>query len=204
MIYEVLPFQFDIEKLKKYFYEHVVQYKPTMQSTYFGGWSVLSVNGSYKDGWAPGHKIYDPSFMKGHSVEEKLNVIGDTPLQDYKYPTEICTGYLADVMKQIDEAGFNPRRARLSVVLAQGASELHRDALDHEYAIRLHVPIITNQGCTFHTEDESAHLPANGKAYVLRVNRMHQVFNRGVTDRLHLIMSVKDTKRITRFHQPPP
>jgi hypothetical protein len=133
----------------------------------------------------------------------RLNAIGIKPLDAYSKPTEICHGYLKEVIDTIVSKGLNPRRARVSLLRAQGRSSLHRDGADHEYAVRLHLPIFADEHSTFRCEEGSVHLKADGHAYLLRVNRMHQVFNESNEDRIHLIMSVRDTVGISQFHRYP-
>ncbi len=203
MISEELPFQFDVEKLQNHVRQHVLQFKPHMVGQFFGGWSVLSSNGSYLDGWGSGEKAFQPDFMPGATMEEKCAAVGLRPISEYSKPTEVCHGYLAEVIEEIARAGFQPIRARLSLLMPHGRSTLHRDGPDGEYAVRLHIPIITNEKCTFHCDEGVAHLPANGRAHLIRVNRMHQVFNESDQHRIHLLMQVKDTRGISKFHRYP-
>lgn len=172
-----------------------------MVGDFFGGWSVLSSNGSYADGWASGERAFHRDFMPGASIEEKLLALGVKASSAYKEATEICHGYLAEVIRVIREAGLEPRRARLSLLKGQGRSTYHRDGPDDQYVVRLHIPIMTNEKCLFNCEEGSVHLPASGAAYLLRVNRMHRVTNESDEDRIHLIMSVQDTQGISKHHR---
>ena len=201
MISEELPFRFDVEKLQKHVQTHVLPLAPHMVGQFFGGWSVLSSNGSYLDGWVSGDKAYRPDFMPGATLEEKNAALGVRPLSEYSKPTDICHGYLKEVIEEIARAGLNPIRARLSLLKAHGRSSQHRDARDDEYAVRLHIPIFTNEKCTFHCEEGVTHFPADGRAHLIRVNRMHQVFNASDENRIHLMMQVQDTNGISQFHR---
>lgn len=201
MIEEAIPVCFDILRLQEHVRLNVLPLPPVMAGNFFGGWSVLSSNGLYTDGWAGGHKLYDPDFLPGLSMSEKASQLGVKPSAAYVKPTEICTGYLAEVMAKIAGLGLEPRRARLTLLKAHGQSVRHTDGEPGEYCVRLHIPIFTDQACTFETDDESAHLAATGQAYLIHVNRMHQVFNRGDNDRIHLIMDVCDHAQISRHHR---
>lgn len=203
MIFEELPLYFDIEKLRSHVRESVLPLSPHMVGKFFGGWSVLSSNGSYLDGWVSGERAFQSDFMPYASVEEKLSALGVKAAAEYCRPTEVCTGYLKEVMDTIRSAGFEPTRARLSLLKAQGQSTFHRDGPDSAYVVRLHVPIITNEHCFFNCDEGSAHLEASGRSYILRVNRMHQVVNSGNEDRIHLIISVRDMCGVSQFHRAP-
>ncbi len=203
MIEETLSLAFDIERLQAHVREHVLPLPPVMAGKHFGGWSVLSSNGSYTDGWVGGHKIFDPEFLPGRSPQEKAEQLGLKRSSEYIQPTEICIGYLRDVITRIESLGLEPTRARLTVLKAQGQSARHTDGDAEEYCVRLHIPIFTNPACTFQTDAESTHLAASGHAYLIHVNRMHQVFNRGLEDRIHLIMDVRDRAHVSQYHRYP-
>jgi hypothetical protein len=124
------------------------------------------------------------------------------PDYEHKNPTPICTGYLAEVMQKIMNLSLEPCRARISLLKAQGETSWHIDSQPGTYAVRLHIPIVTNEKAKFCTESEgAAHLPEDGSAYLLRVDRFHQAINHGAEDRYHLIMQVWDRDGISRFHQ---
>lgn len=202
MIFEPIDLHFDILKLQLHVQQHVVQFEPAHPTQHFGGWSVLSSNGNYQDGWHPGFL----AFKEGMTEEQKnqtLQKMGAKRSTEYVIPTEICHGYLEVVVNKIKELGFGPRRARIIKLLAQSESVWHRDAPDHLDSVRLHIPIITNSECFFEISDsERQHIPANGQAYLVRVNRLHRVVNRGPTDRYHLVMDVVDHNGISRHHRP--
>lgn len=200
MIYEKAPFKFDIEKLKDHLEKFVFPLQPVFQSEAFGGWSVLSSDGSYKDGWHKGHRIFDTNLPK-EIVLDSLRKENAKRSTEYVFPTEICVGYLQQVVEQLTSAGLEPHRARIIQLAAKSSSIWHRDALDSVYSVRLHIPIITNSGCYFETEDERDHLSADGSAYFLYVNRMHRVVNAGDSHRYHLVIDVKDSSNITQFHR---
>lgn len=203
MIFEELEFQFDVEKLRTHFREKVAHLAPCMVGNFFGGWSVLSSNGSYLDGWASGERAYESSFMPGATLSEKFASLGVKSDASHVNPTEICTGYMYEVIRAIRDAGLEPVRARLSLLKARGRSRMHRDGKDSEYAVRLHIPIITTDQCLFTCDEGSVHLPADGRAFLLRVNRMHQVTNESNQDRVHLIMSIRDTNGASKHHRYP-
>lgn len=193
----------DISKLRTHLEKFVMPLPPVMNGSYFGGWSVLSSTGDYQDGFQRGQRIYDEDFMPGASVLEKANALGIKARHHYRIPTQICHGYLAEIVAQMRTLGLEPARVRLSLLKANGHSTKHRDANAGSYCVRLHIPIVTNPDCTFECDEGAAHLPADGSAYVLDVSREHQVFNRGATDRIVLISDIIDRPWITRHHRMP-
>ncbi len=200
MIFEILKTQFDIEKLQRHIYDHVLKLEPVQQSSSFGGWSVFSSNSSYKDGWHMGHKKLTPDL----SLEECMKALASSGAKkgsEYILPTEICHGYLMEVVEKIKGMGFAPQRVRIIKLTAGLASAWHRDMPDNIDCVRLHVPIITNPGCFFEIEGNQAHMPATGDSYLVRVNRLHRVVNRGTKDRYHMVMDIVDHKGISEFHR---
>lgn len=196
-------FSVEIAKLTDHLKRYVFPLPPVMNGSYFGGWSVLSSTGEYQDGFQRGQRIYDEDFMPGASTIEKATALGVKARHHYRVPTQICHGYLAEVVDKIRAIGLEPARVRLSVLKAQGYSTKHRDANEGTYCIRLHIPILTNPLCTFECDEGAAHMPADGSAYILDVAREHQVFNRGETDRIILLADIIDRPWITRHHRAP-
>ncbi len=190
----------DIERLRLHVEQHVVPIgPPVMQSASFGGWSVLSQTGRWADGWEKGHRCvstradgtvcFDPLLAKQFGLRHDWS---------YDRPTEICNGYLADVLQQIIDLGLYPRRARIAILEPGGSSSRHRDGPDNTYAVRLHIPIVSNALCTFETDEGTLHMPADGSAYLVGVNRMHQIFNRSDERRFNLLIQVWDTRPVSQ------
>ncbi len=202
MIFEKLPFSYDIDKLRRHLVEFVLPLPKVTQSSSFGGWSVTSSNGRYQDGWFQGQKV-----IAKYQGADPLEIIAELkkmsiPLpKEHNKPTEICHGYLSEVLMDIQSKDFRPTRARIICLEPQSDSTWHQDMPSQYYGVRLHIPIETNSGCFFECEEGMAHLPADGSAYLLRINRMHRVINRGLTHRYHLVMDAYDLKSLSQFHQ---
>lgn len=200
MISEKWNLNFDIRKLQEHLKEVVIPKEITRQSRSFGGWSVLSSNGDYKDGWWMGYILYKNEA----SEEEKAKIrseIGSKKSVDFVVETEICSGYMKEVIDTVRSHNLSPSRARIICLTAESSSSWHTDSPAHLYAVRLHVPIITNEGCFFETRDEREHLAADGSAYFLYVNKEHRVVNHGTEDRYHLVMDIRDTMGVTQHHR---
>ena len=203
MILEKLNLSFDIEKLQYELKTKVLSLPPVVRSKNWAGWSVLSTDGTYQDGceWGylanngPNNK--NPTWFRRpeHPPEMKA-------MQDYNLPTEICTGYLSEVIETIRAQGLYPRRARIGQLTPQSKGDWHSDGDKNFYQVRLHIPLITNPDCWFENLEGRAHMPADGSCYLVKVNEQHRVINDHKDEyRYHLFMAVWDTKKISQHHQ---
>jgi hypothetical protein len=201
-VIEKLPVKFNIEKLKKSLYEEILPLgNPIIQSEEhgfkgFGGYSVLSRTGDWRDGFQNGDTFCrkkNGSF--NYQLAKYLDVSNSF---EYKNPTEACTPAFFTIINTFMEAGFYPRRARITVCKAHSRSSVHSDGSSEDYIARIHVPLITNEKCTHWSEKGEWHLPADGSAYMMWVNNIHQVRNDSDEDRYHLIMDAYDTKGLTK------
>ncbi len=61
---------------------------------------------------------------------------------------------------------------------------LHNDGA---FRLTLHVPIETNSDSYFNVNDQKVHMPADGSSYLLNTRLMHEVFNQGHEDRIHVV-----------------
>ena len=52
---------------------------------------------------------------------------------------------------------------------------------------RLHIPIITNLGCSMVIENIAKHLPADGNVTITNNTKYHNFFNGGEQARIHLV-----------------
>lgn len=170
-------FKADISKLKQHFLDNVTQVDPILykdnEVKYFG-WSVLSRDGGLTDG------------------VKRISTKG--PGMRGVTPTKICTGYLLEVIEDLKSRGLGPYRARMMQLDTEGAAmPFHVDATKETW--RLHIPVITNEDSKFEwrREDgtiESVHLPADGSAWLVRVDVQHRAINtgKGEQSRVHLLM----------------
>ena len=76
---------------------------------------------------------------------------------------------------------------RLRVLLLEPRTCLsyHRDP-----EARLHIPILTNPGCLFVSDDFCTHLPADGRVYYTNTQKYHTALNGGESDRVHLVATI--------------
>jgi hypothetical protein len=177
MFARLADFRIDAEALRQHFLAHV---KPLPSVPYrdnrvdYIGWAVTSRDGTLEDGI--------------RRIPAK-NARGVTP-------TDACSGYLAQVMNALRSRGLKPFRARIMQLESEGEEmPLHNDAAKETW--RLHIPIITNANCFFEWQRtdgsiESVHLPADGSAWLVRVDVNHRAVNRSQqpSNRVHLLMGL--------------
>lgn len=86
-------------------------------------------------------------------------------------------------------------RTRFANLSPQSQVKPHID-YNTEYGVRLHIPIITNDGCVFGGIDpvtgeaNERHFPADGSVWFINPGVKHWAKNDGNEERIHLIVSV--------------
>jgi len=109
------------------------------------------------------------------------------PVQEHLY-TEICpefkNTYVEEVYNLISSK-YKLGRVRFLMKPPRSCLSWHRDP-----EMRLHIPIITNEGCRMVIEDTSFHMPANGNGYITDNTKYHNFFNGSEFDRVHLVATV--------------
>ena len=183
--------------------EPLIQKYPSVQrSAAFGGWAVQGHSGSYHDGWSmafcpfngPGN--LGPSWNPRDASERAM-----VPVQNYCKPTDFYNGELHAVIQKLESLGLNPRRGRVIKIPPKSQTVWHKDGNKILYQARLHIPLVTNSGCLFETEQGSYHMPADGNGYFVHINQFHRAVNMGEHDRYHLVFHVWDQKHLTQFHR---
>lgn len=213
MWFEKLEYKVDIDRLRKEVEDNVFSLGSkviqgedyeTEQYRGFGGWSLLTRTGDWHDGWEVYHSddketndIFFPNGQYNYKAMKFLNVAHDSGLEHDK-PTPACVGYIAEVLNDLDQLGFMPRRARVTCLQSHSKSLVHKDAATTNYMARIHIPLYTNKKCIHICNGYNLHMPADGSVYILWVNQWHQIRNDSDEDRYHIIMDAYDTKRITR------
>lgn len=170
----------DIDRLREH-YLNVIEKTPSVpykdNRVDYIGWAVTSRDGSTADGV----QRINPKLGSGKRGIEK---------------TPVCTGYLSDVIDLLETTELKPYRARVMKLESEGVEmPLHTDASTETW--RLHIPIITNENAFFEWERDngeiaSVHLPADGSAWLVRVDVKHRAVNRSnqPSHRVHLLMGL--------------
>lgn len=186
MVFEKLPFSYNIQKLQGFLIDTVFSIGDPICPIEpgFGGWSITSRTGSWKDGW------------------RKENEVVDDPLT-YTTPTELCIGYMQEVVNDLKNKGFRPCKVRINNLPPNSQSTIHRDYPPTHFRARLHIPILTNKQCCHilynnaEVEQDRIHMIADGSVYMFWANIKHQYINRSNENRYHIVIDVLDTKGIT-------
>lgn len=206
MFYEKLNIVVDIEKLRQAVEDSVFTLgDPLIQgSEYgyenFGGWSLQSRSGDWRDGWQidPTTVLEQNGIITTEMVPKVQKLLNISHSFEHVNPTQAQTGYIAEVMKQIQELGFFPCHARVSMLRPGGKTIMHRDADPSVYLARIHIPLWTDVRCIHSCEGIDLHMPADGSVYMMWVNRDHQVSNGSAKNRYHIIMDAYDTKGLSK------
>ena len=141
----------------------------------------------------------DPDSVKGHKARgvywtkpdsTGVEVSRDVKIDESKY-SEFIKEFEHTYFKVVfDELKKHYKLGRLRLLLKEPRSTLswHKDP-----ECRLHVPIITNKGCSMVIENVAKHLPADGKVWITNNTKYHNFFNGGEQARVHLVACVLES-----------
>jgi hypothetical protein len=202
LAYAPADLQVDHLALQKFLRDEVLTRPQVYQGSgqYFGGWSVTSGTGDYRDGWQPGQTAFKNARRAG-----AIEIDGQLFQQMFpihprlmRVPTELYRGPIESLMREIERrcvpTGIIPSRVRLSKLDANRRLAFHRDSPVEEW--RIHVPITSNRKCFFEWDfnndgepDLRLHM-VPGTAWFVRVDQLHRFVNDGDEARIHLMMSL--------------
>ena len=138
----------------------------------------------------------DEESIKGHSLrgqywtipdETGKEVSRDIEIDESKYTKlvpEFHDTYFKEVYETLSKK-FKLGRVRLLLKEPRSTLSWHKDPEP-----RLHIPIITNPGCSMVIENVAKHLPADGSVTITNNKKYHNFFNGGEQDRIHLVACV--------------
>lgn len=125
----------------------------------------------------PNHRLYIPE------ADEK----------NYDIRNAFCKGYINEICNIIEEQVGHITRTRLAVLMPGEQIKPHMD-INTDKAIRIHIPILTNEDCILGVKGKHAsheeHMAADGSVWFLNQGYTHWVKNNGSTPRVHLVSSV--------------
>ena len=138
----------------------------------------------------------DESSIKGNNIRGKYWTIADDTGQEVSRDIDIDESKYTQLLPEFEKTYFKEvyeilskryKLGRVRLLLKEPRSTLswHKDP-----ECRLHVPIITNKGCSMVIENAAKHLPADGKVCITNNTKYHNFFNGVEQARIHLVCFV--------------
>ena len=182
--YQVPDLKFDISKLRKDL--QIILNKKKFNSLGVSHFGAIPLN----------QIPNDKTSVLGHNVRGKYwtipnengkEVSRDIDIDEAKY-TELIPEFEKTYFKEVYETlnkKFKLGRVRLLLKEPRSTLSWHKDPEP-----RLHIPIITNLGCSMVIENVAKHLPADGHVTITNNKKYHNFFNGGEQARIHLVACV--------------
>ena len=185
--YKVPDLNFDITRLKNDL-DKILKNKKFKSPgvTHFGAISINQIPN-------------DINSINGNNIRGKYwtiadetgkEVARDVDIDESKYTQlvpEFEKTYFKDVFETLSKR-FKLGRVRLLLKEPRSTLSWHKDP-----ECRLHIPIVTNKGCSMVIENVAKHLPADGKVWITNNTKYHNFFNGGEQARVHLVACVLDS-----------
>ena len=141
----------------------------------------------------------DENSIKGNNIRGKYWTIADETGKEVSRDVEIDESKYTQLVPEFEKTYFKEvyetlckrfKLGRVRLLLKEPRSTLswHKDP-----ECRLHIPIITNKGCSMVIENVAKHLPADGKVWITNNTKYHNFFNGGEQARIHLVACVLDS-----------
>ena len=185
--YQVPNLNFDISKLRK-------DLKKILENKKFNSPGISHF------GAIPINQIpNDENSTKGNNIRGKYWTIADDTGKEVSRDVDIDEEKYTQLVPEFEKTYFKEvydtlskkfKLGRVRLLLKEPRSTLswHKDP-----ECRLHVPIITNKGCSMVIENVAKHLPADGKVWITNNTKYHNFFNGGEQARIHLVACVLDS-----------
>ena len=141
----------------------------------------------------------DSSSIEGNNIRGKYWTIADDTGKEVSRDIDIDESKYTQLIPEFEKTYFKEvyetlskryKLGRVRLLLKEPRSTLswHKDP-----ECRLHVPIITNKGCSMVIENVAKHLPADGKVWITNNTKYHNFFNGGEQSRIHLVACVLES-----------
>ena len=185
--YKVPDLSFDITRLKNDL-DKILKNKKFKSPgvTHFGAISINQIPN-------------DINSINGNNIRGKYwtiadetgkEVARDVDIDEAKY-TQLVPEFEKTYFKEVFETlskRFKLGRVRLLLKEPRSTLSWHKDP-----ECRLHIPIITNKGCSMVIENVAKHLPADGNVWITNNTKYHNFFNGGEQARIHLVACVLES-----------
>ena len=182
--YRVPDLKFDIVKLRKDL-ENILKNRNFTSPgvTHFGAISLNQIPN-------------DENSIMGNNTRGKYWTIADESGKEVSRDIDIDESKYTELVSAFKDTYFNEvyetlkkrfKLGRVRLLLKEPRSTLswHKDPEP-----RLHIPIITNLGCSMVIENIAKHLPADGHVTITNNTKYHNFFNGGEQARIHLVACV--------------
>ena len=182
--YEVPNLNFDIPRLRKDL-DNILKNKKFKSPgvSHFGAISLNQIPN-------------DESSIEGNNIRGRYWTIADDTGKEVSRDIDIDESKFTQLVPEFENTYFKEvyeilskryKLGRVRLLLKEPRSTLswHKDP-----ECRLHVPIITNKGCSMVIENVAKHLPADGKVWITNNTKYHNFFNGGEQARIHLVACV--------------
>ena len=138
----------------------------------------------------------DAESVKGSNIRGKYWTIADETGKEVSRDIDIDESKYTQLIPEFNNTYFSEvydvlskrfKLGRVRLLLKEPRSTLswHKDP-----ECRLHIPIITNAGCSMVIENVAKHLPADGSVWITNNTKYHNFFNGGEQARVHLVACV--------------
>jgi len=141
----------------------------------------------------------DEQSVKGNNIRGKYWTIADETGKEVSRDIDIDESKYIQLIPEFNNTYFSEvydvlskrfKLGRVRLLLKEPRSTLswHKDP-----ECRLHIPIITNAGCSMVIENVAKHLPADGSVWITNNTKYHNFFNGGEQARVHLVACVLES-----------
>ena len=141
----------------------------------------------------------DKSSIEGNNIRGKYWTIADETGEEVSRDVDIDESKYTQLIPEFEKTYFKHvfetltkrfKLGRVRLLLKEPRSTLswHKDP-----ECRLHIPIVTNKGCSMVIENVAKHLPADGKVWITNNTKYHNFFNGGEQARIHLVACVLES-----------
>ena len=179
--YKIPGLKFDIEKLRNDL--NVILKKRNFDTPGISHFGAIALN----------QIPNDPNSIKGHNMRGVYWTIPDETGKEVSRDIKIDESKYTQVIPEFENTYFQEvyetlkkkfKLGRVRILLKEPRSTLswHKDPEP-----RLHIPIITNLGCSMVIENVAKHLPADGAVTITNNTKYHNFFNGGEQARIHLV-----------------